>query len=94
MQISIRPIPLWGSKTISKSAISRLFVREKTTECSSNEWGPSQVRKSHELSWVDSQDNRRPLVKGLLSNEALYLEARLEKILGIKNQIVDGAYLG
>ncbi len=94
VEISIRPIPFWRSKTISKSYISQMCVREKITDSSTDDRGPTRATKSYELSWVDPQNNRHSLVKGLLSNEALYLEARLGKILGIKKQVVEGAYSG
>ncbi len=89
LKIKIRPIPWYGNRTIAKSEIVQLFVREKV-----NEDSYGQISKNYEIHWIDSRNQRRPLVRGLRVHEAIYLENRLEEILGIEDQPVSGAYAG
>lgn len=89
LEIRMRPIPWYGNRTIAKSEISQLFVREKV-----NKDSYGRISKSYEIHWIDSGNQRRPLVRGLRVHEALYLENRLEEILGIEGQPVSGAYAG
>ena len=89
LEIRIRPIPWYGKRTISKSEIAQLFVREKV-----NKDSYGRISRSYEIHWIDSRNQRRPLVRGLRVHEALYLENRLEEILGIEDQPVSGAYAG
>lgn len=89
LEIRFRPIPWRGERTISKSEIIQLFVREKV-----NKDSYGRISKSYEIHWIDSRNQRQPLVRGLRVHEALYLENRLEEILGIEDQPVSGAYAG
>ena len=89
LEIRIRPFPWYGKRTIAKTEIAQLFVREKV-----NEDSYGRISKSYEIHWIDSSNKRRPLVRGLRVHESLYLENRLEEILGIEDQSVSGAYAG
>ena len=89
VEIRIRPIPWPGKRIIDSTEISQLFVREKV-----NKDSYGRISRSYEVHCVDSRNQRRPLVRGLRVHEALYLENRLEEILGIENQPVSGAYVG
>ncbi len=89
LKIRIRPIPWIGDKTVKKLEITQLFVREKTSKDS---YG--QITKSYQVHWINTRGQRLPLVGRLRVHEALYLENRLEEILGIENQPVSGAYTG
>ena len=89
LEIRIRPIPCGGKKTLLRSAIIQLFVREKL-----NKDSYGKITKSYQLQWIDSRNQKRPLIRGLRVHEALYLENRLEEILGIEDQPVSGAYAG
>ena len=89
LQIRVRPIPCTGNKTVQKSEITQLFVREKTDKDS---YG--RITKSYEVHWIDARNRRRPLIGRLRNHEALYLERRLEELLGIEDQPVSGAYAG
>jgi hypothetical protein len=89
LEIRFRPIPWRSERIISKSEIIQLFVREKVNK---DTYG--RISKSYEIHWIDSRNQRRPLVRGLRVQEALYLENRLEEILGIEDQPVSGAYAG
>jgi hypothetical protein len=89
LEVRIRPVPWPGDRTISKAEIGQLFVREKV-----NKDSYGRISRSYEIHWIDLHDRRRPLVRGLRVHEALYLEARLEEILGIEDQPVSGAYAG
>lgn len=92
LKISVRPIPAWGNQTIQISEISQLFVKERYSD-SSEDNGPSRRTYYYELRWFDSRNKSRLLIGRLLAPEALYLEKRMEKILGITNQSVKGAFL-
>ncbi len=89
LEIKIRPIPWRRMRTIAKSEIAQLFVREKV-----NKDSYGRISKSYDVHWIDSHNQRRPLVRWLRVHEALYLENRLEEILGIEDQPVSGAYAG
>ncbi len=92
LEVSIGPIPAWGSRTIQKSEIIQLFVREKSSD-SSDENGPSRRTYYYELQWIDSHHKSRLLIGRLMAQEALFLEKRLEKILGLPDRSVKGEYL-
>lgn len=89
LRIRVRPIPCTGNRTVSKSAIVQLFVREKSSRDS---YG--KISKSYEVHWIDSKNQRQPLIGRLRNHEALYLEKRLEELLGIDDQFVSGGFRG
>lgn len=91
LKISIRPIFAWGNMTLQKSEICQLFVHEKSIE-KQDDQGFSRCSKFYELRWVDSQNKGRLLIGKLLAQEALYLEKRLEKLLGLSDQSVKGGF--
>ena len=89
LKITVRPIPCTGNRTVAKSEITQLFVREKT-----NKDSYGRITKSYEVHWIDALNQRRPLIGRLRNHEALYLERRLEELLGIDDQFVRGGFRG
>jgi hypothetical protein len=89
LEVEIRPIPWRCKRTIALSEITQLFVREKVVNDS---YG--RITRSYDVHWIDSRNQCHPLIRWLQVHEALYLENRLEQILGIEDQPVSGAYAG
>ncbi len=89
LKTRIRPIPYRGNRNVPKTEIAQLFVREKKSKDS---YG--NVTKRYEVHWIDPRGKRRPLIGRLRCHEALYLERRLEELLGIDDQFVRDAFRG
>lgn len=89
LETRVRPVPCRGNRTVPISVIKQLFVRENV-----NKDSYGRITKSYELHWVNSLGQRRPLIGRLRNHEALYLERRLEELLGIDDQFVSGSFRG
>ena len=79
------PLPWWGNHVIPCADIEQLFCKEKITH------GKNGTSTSYQV-WAARHDGTtRKLLAGTLTDEqAIYIEQRLEKALGITDRTVPG----
>jgi len=90
-EIKHEPLPWFGNKKLDVSNIKQLYSKELITHSTSSSSGSSRVRVSYELHVITEDEQDVILLSDLEnSNQALYLEQKIEKYLGIKNKKVRG----
>ncbi|RYD37502.1 MAG: hypothetical protein EOP87_03380 [Verrucomicrobiaceae bacterium] len=87
--VRILPLPWTGNKTVRRADIIQLFVKEKTKK---DPYG--EIVRNYEVHLIDSHNRHRSLISRISSHQALYLERRLEELLGMARQRVGEAYIG
>lgn len=90
LTIRHRPMPFLGNKRIPVAQITQIFCMEKKM-CNRNQ----REHISYVLCYLDPQGVKQSLFWGIEEGtEALYLERRLEALLGIKDKPVTDSYRG
>ncbi len=87
LQVSHGPIPWFGNKSIPVHEISQLYCEQKVTQ------GKNGQSISYRVNCLDHKQRKQKLLSGLNEyDQARYIEAEIEKILGIKNVAVEGEF--
>lgn len=88
MRIRHFPLPWLGKRSLPKSEIKQLYVRQRARRTKHG------IQISYELYALNHENRALKLIKGLDADECRYLEQALEKHLGIQNKEVPGEYRG
>ncbi|MBU2880934.1 hypothetical protein KO525_15755 [Psychrosphaera sp. B3R10] len=87
IQISHKPLPWIGNKTIDSHDIKQLYVKEKTSRNRNH----NSYSVSYEVHTITNSGKVTRLLSGLSTSEqALFVEQEIEKYLGIENKLVRG----
>ena len=86
LRVTTRPLPFFNDRTVPSSSLKQLYAKERIR--SGGEGGSSA---SYEVHAILRDGRNMKLVSGLESSEqALFLERKIEKYLGIENLPVRG----
>ena len=78
------PLPWFGNRVLTGREVDQLFCAQKVSH------GKHGVSVTHEVNAVLKAGKRLTLLKGLQLDQALFVEQRLERQLGIKDRAVGG----
>lgn len=85
IEIKHEPLPWLGNKRVDTHTIKQLFVKEKGGD-SQRITSTNDKRPTYSVIGVSDKDEQFDLIKGLSrSNQAFYIEQRIEKYLGIED---------
>jgi hypothetical protein len=87
LEVSHKPVPWLGNKTLDAKDIKQLYSKERISRNSNN----NSNTVSYEIHVIGHSGSDTTLLKSLeTSQQALYAEQEIEKFLGIKNKPVRG----
>ncbi|MBC2604700.1 hypothetical protein [Pelagicoccus albus] len=85
LSIKHYPVPTFGNKSVPVESIRQVYSTEKITR------GKNGTNVTYQIHYLDQDNRQAKLLSGLSQAEqAHFIEAEIEKTLGIKNRPVQG----